>query len=99
MAHETKSQTRIRAIDERLSRLRAERIRLEARLSHAERKKDTRRKILVGAAILAAVEHDGVPSLRNSPELLTWLEPRLTRPHDRAAFELPKRQTRQQAGA
>ena len=98
MGHETKSQTRIRAIDERLSRLRAERIRLEARLSQTERKQDTRRKILVGAAILAAVEHEGVPSLHTNPELLAWLEPRLTRPHDRAAFELPKRQTKQQAG-
>jgi hypothetical protein len=99
MGHETKSQTRIRAINERLSRLRAERIRLEARLSDTERKRDTRRKILVGAAILAAVEHEGVPSLRTSPELLVWLEPRLTRPHDRAAFELPKRQTKQQGSA
>lgn len=99
MGHETKSQTRIRAIDERLSRLRAERIRLEARLSHTERKRDTRRKILVGAAILAAVEHEGVPSFRTNPELLAWLESRLTRPHDRAAFELPKRQTKQQGDA
>jgi hypothetical protein len=61
MAQGTNSQTRIRAIDERLTRLRAERIRLAARLSHAERKRDTRRKILVGA-VLAAVEHELVPS-------------------------------------
>jgi hypothetical protein len=53
---------------------------------------------LVGAAILAAVEHEGVPSLRTNPELLGWLEQRLTRPHDRAVFELPKRQTKQQVG-
>jgi hypothetical protein len=99
MGHETKSQARIQAIDERLMRLRSERTRLAAQMNHADRKLDTRRKILVGAAILAAVEHQGVPSLRNYPELLAWLEPRLTRPHDRAAFEFPKRQTKQPPGA
>jgi large subunit ribosomal protein L7/L12 len=95
MAQGTNSQTRIRAIDERLTRLRAERTRLAARFSHAERKRDTRRKILVGAAVLAAVEHEPVPSFRNGAELLNWLNPRLTRPHDRAAFDLPKRLTKQ----
>jgi hypothetical protein len=62
---------------------------LLARLSHTERKRDTRRKILVGAAVFAAVEHDGVPSLYNVADLLRWLDARLTRPHDRAVFDLP----------
>ena len=92
MSHHTRSQTRIRSLDERLARLRGERIRLAARLSLTERKRDTRRKILVGAAILAAVEHDGVPVLRDTSELLDWLDARLTRPHDRAVFELPRRE-------
>jgi len=70
MSAETKGHLRIRAIDERLARLRAERSRLAARVSHAERKVDTRRKILVGAAVLAAVGHNGIPALRNTRELL-----------------------------
>ena len=91
MSYETKSQARIRAIDDRLMRLRAERERLAARVSHAERKRDTRRKILVGASILVAVEHDGLPAFRNSRELMEWLDTRLTRPHDRAVFDLARR--------
>ena len=91
MSVETKGHVRIRAIDERLARLRAERSRLAARVSHTERKRDTRRKILVGAAVLAAVEHNGIPTLRTTRELLEWLDTRLTRPHDRAVFDLARR--------
>jgi hypothetical protein len=81
----------MQALDERLSRLRAERIRLAARVSQSERKRDTRRKILIGAVVLAAVDHEGVPVLRSQRELVQWLDGRLTRPHDRAVFELPRR--------
>ena len=91
MSGETKGHVRIRAIDERLARLRAERSRLAARVSHTERKRDTRRKILVGAAVLAAVEHNGIPALRTARELLEWLDTRLTRLHDRAVFDLARR--------
>ena len=93
MSGETKGHVRIRSIDERLARLRAERGRLVARVSSTERKRDTRRKILVGAAVLAAVEHSGMPSLRTMRELLEWLDTRLTRPHDRAVFDLARRAT------
>ena len=93
MSGETKAHVRIRAIDERLARLRSERSRLAARMSHTERKRDTRRKILVGAAVLAAVEHSGIPSFRTMRELLEWLDVRLTRPHDRAVFDLKRRAT------
>lgn len=91
MSHMTTSHARIRAIDERLARLRAERLRLAARVSHTERKRETRRKIIVGAAVLAAVEHNGLPALRTRRELLEWLDARLTRPHDRAVFDLTRR--------
>jgi hypothetical protein len=91
MSHLDKMFERIKAVDERLARLRAERIRLAARASQTERKRDTRRKILVGAAVLAAVEHEGVPGLHTRADLLHWLDGRLTRPHDRAAFDLPER--------
>ena len=93
MSHETKNESRIRAIDERLTRLRAERLRLAARVSQTERTRDTRRKILVGAAVLAAVDHHGIPALRTTGELLEWLDARLTRPHDRAVFNLAQRAT------
>jgi len=91
MSQTSKSQERIHALDERLARLRAERVRLAARVSQSERKRDTRRKILIGSAVLAAVDHDGVPMLRSQRELLQWLDGRLTRPHDRAVFDLPRR--------
>ncbi len=78
--------TRIRSLDERLARLRQERGRLVARASQADRRRDTRQKILVGAIVLAAVERGGVPALGSRAELERWLEGRLTRPYDRAAF-------------
>ena len=62
--------------------------RLIARASQADRKRDTRRKILIGGAVLAALEHEGLPPMRSVAELLAWLDTRLTRPHDRAAFDL-----------
>jgi hypothetical protein len=60
-------------------------------MSQSERKRDTRRKTLVGAAVLAAVEHDGVPAFHNTRELLEWLDARLTRPHDRVVFDFARR--------
>jgi hypothetical protein len=80
---------RIGSLDERVARLRAEKSRLLARANQTERKRDTRRKILIGGAVLAAIEHEGVPVLKSSSELLRWLDGRLTRVHDRAVFELP----------
>ena len=81
--------TRISSLDERAARLRAERSRLLARANQAERKRDTRRKILIGGAVLAAIEHEGVPAIRSREELITWLNTRVTRAHDRAVFDLP----------
>ena len=79
---------RLQALDERLARLRIEKNRLIARVSQTERKRDTRRKILIGGAVLAAVDQEGVPAIRSSSELLHWLDAHLTRPHDRAVFNL-----------
>jgi hypothetical protein len=91
MSQTTKSRARIQALDERLFRLRAERIRLAARVTQSERKRDTRRKILIGAAVLAALDQGSVPMLRSQRELVEWLDGRLTRQHDRAVFDLPRR--------
>jgi hypothetical protein len=59
--------TRIRVLDQRLARLRSERGRLAARASQADRRRDTRQKILVGAIVLAAVGHGGVPATGSRP--------------------------------
>jgi hypothetical protein len=89
MTHSSPTRTRIQSIDDRLARLRAERSRLAARASVSERKRDTRRKILIGAAVVAAVQNEGVPALRTLDALTRWMDTRLTRPHDRAVFDLP----------
>lgn len=80
---------RIETLEERLRQLRARQSRSALRQrtlqSRRERKDDTRRKILVGALVLAQVERGEVSqeSLRNS------LNEFLSRPHDRALFDLP----------
>lgn len=88
MPQSERVRTRIQALDERLTRLRVEKSRLIARASQTERKRDTRRKILIGGAVLAAIEHEGVPSMSSKADLLHWLDARLTRTHDRAVFDL-----------
>jgi hypothetical protein len=60
----------------------------ENRLKKEERKKDTRRKILIGAAILHKAD--------NEPEYKQWLVHQLLggfleRDNDRALFDLPPR--------
>jgi hypothetical protein len=92
MAQTDRVQSRIQSLEERLARIRAQKTRLLARASRNERKRDTRRKILIGGAVLAAIEHEGVPKLRTREELLGWLEKHLTRAHDRAVFDLPARE-------
>ena len=93
MSQPERVQMRLRAIDERLSRLKAEKDRLLARATQVERRRQTRRKILIGGTVVAAIEDEGVPALRSKAELLRWLEERLTRPHDRAVFDLATRKS------
>lgn len=83
-----KVRARLQQIDERLARLRAARERMAAQASRAERSRDTRRKIVLGGTVLAAVDHEGVPVLRNRIELIRWLDAQLERPQDRRAFDL-----------
>jgi len=91
MSSPEKVRIRLQAIDERLARLRAERDRLAARASRAERRRDTRQKIVIGGTVLAAIEHEGVPPIRTRAELVQWLDTRLSRPHDRGVFDLAPR--------
>ena len=81
---------RIEATELRLKKLRAQKQQLEARKRAEESKRkrsdDTRRKILVGAAILAKVERGEWPQAR----LLEMMSKTLTRQDDRALFGLPE---------
>ncbi len=54
----------------------------EARIQHRGRKRDARRKIVIGAVVLAHAEHD--PAFRRT--LCLILQEHITRPHDRALF-------------
>lgn len=64
----------------------------EAKLKVAERKKDTRRKILVGSCYLEE-------ALRNNrmDEIKKHMDKFLTRDSDRALFDLPKKEKASQA--
>ncbi len=93
MAQSEKVRARLELLDDRLARLRAEKERLLARASKAERRRDTRRKILIGGTVLAALDHEGVPPLRTRAELVRWLDAHLSRPHDRVVFDLDPAKT------
>ena len=89
MAHPDHVRARIHALEERLARLRAEKDRLLARASVADRKRNTRRKIVIGGTVLAALEHEGVPQMLTEAERRRGPEVQLTRARDGGAF--PKR--------
>jgi hypothetical protein len=80
-------ESRIDAAETRLKKLKAQRQQIEARkrTEEAKRKRteDTRRKILIGAVILAKVERGEWPQAR----LLAMMDKALTRPDDRALFD------------
>jgi len=85
----TKIAERIDSLEERVRQLKAKQQRIEARRrslsSRRARRDDTRRKILVGAIVLAKVEQ-GVLA---ESVLRGWLDAALTRPDDRELFNLP----------
>ncbi|RYF42401.1 MAG: mobilization protein [Cytophagaceae bacterium] len=78
----------IASLEAKLKQAKAKKQQIEARKraieSKEERAKDTRRKILVGAAILAKVDRGEWPK----DKLLSMLDLALTRPDDRALFDL-----------
>lgn len=81
---------RIAELETKLKQERAKKQQIEARhraaASKLKRSQDTRRKILVGAAILAKVERGEWPR----DKLLAMMEATLTRDDDRALFGLPE---------
>lgn len=80
---------RITVLETKLKQEKAKKQKIEALKRAAEsktkRSMDTRRKILVGAAILAKVERGEWPQ----DKLLAMLDASLTRSDDRALFDLP----------
>jgi len=75
-------EAKLRQLKERQQAVDARRRTLESR---RERKADTRRKILVGAIVLAKVEHGEM----DRALLQQWLEQGLVRDDDRRLFGLP----------
>jgi hypothetical protein len=79
----------ITQLQERLKQLKARQQKQAARERTVQvnrnRKADTRRKILVGAIVLARVEQGRL----SEPELHGWLDEALDRTDDRALFGLP----------
>lgn len=84
---------RIESLEVRLKQLKAKQQRLESRRrspkSRRARREDTRRKILVGAVVLAKVEQ----GLLEKSVLRGWLDGALERDDDRASFGLPERKS------
>ncbi len=89
---------RITTLEERLRALKAQQTRSVARQrtvsSRRERKDDTRRKILAGAWVLNQVERGQM----SSETFKAALDRFLTRPEDRALFDLPASAPAQPAG-
>lgn len=85
---EVSEKERIAALEAKLKQLKVVQQRKEARARTVEtrrsRREELRRKFLVGAVVLAKVE-DG--SLEEAL-LKAWLQPAITKPEDRALFEL-----------
>jgi hypothetical protein len=81
-------QERIQALELKLKQLKVQKQRKEARARTVEsrrtRREELRRKFLVGAVVLAKVE-DG--SLEEAV-LKAWLRPAISKPEDRALFDL-----------
>jgi hypothetical protein len=79
---------RIAALEAKLKQLKVVQQRKEARARTVEgrrtRREELRRKILVGAIVLAKVEAGEI----EERTLKDWLDPAITRPEDRALFGL-----------
>jgi len=80
----TALETRLKTLRSRQQRISARQRALEARRN---RKADTRRKVLVGAIVLAKVDAGEI----GEKQFRQWLDQALARPEDRALFGLPAR--------
>jgi prefoldin subunit 5 len=79
----------IETLQEKLKQLKTRQQAIENRKkaieSKRERKADTRRKILIGAVVMAKIEQ----KIMDEKLLRRWLDEALTRADDRELFELP----------
>jgi hypothetical protein len=84
-----KAQQRVKDLENKLKQAKALKQKAEARIKTIEAKQkradDTRRKILVGAAILAKIGRGEWPK----DKMLEMMGQQLTRTDDRALFDLP----------
>jgi hypothetical protein len=84
-----KLDAQISSLEEKLKALKLKQQRSEARRkaveSKRERKADTRRKILIGAIVMAKLDQ----KVMDEKLLRSWLDEALTREDDRALFALP----------
>lgn len=80
---------RITTLKDKLKQLELRKQRIAARQralqARRDRKQDTRRKILAGAVVLTRVAEGKLSEV----EFRAWLDAALTRPDDRALFDLP----------
>lgn len=80
---------RISSLETKLKQLKVRQQRIDARAralsNRRARKDDTRRKILIGATVLARVDRHEL----DHDTLQAWLDAHLVRPDDRALFDLP----------
>jgi hypothetical protein len=80
---------RISELETKLKQLKTRQQRIDARaralVNRRARKDDTRRKILIGATVLARIDRHEL----DHTTLKAWLDAHLTRTDDRALFELP----------
>jgi hypothetical protein len=87
----TKIAGRIESLEKRLKQLKARQQRAQARArtvqNRTARREETRRKVLVGAIVLARVEQ----GLLKESLFRDWLNDALTRPEDRGLFGLAER--------
>lgn len=79
----------ISTLQERLKQLKLRQQRTEARRraieTQRERKADTRRRFIVGGVVLERVRRLSI----DPAQFRSWLDQDLSRPEDRALFELP----------
>ena len=80
-------QERRRKLEEKQARIKAELQRMNAREQQAERKRDTRRKILLGARVLDRIARGELAEAEVKADMERFLE----RDRDRALFNLPPR--------
>ena len=76
---------RLKKLEERKAKIGAEIARVKAREASQNRKSDTRRKVLLGALVLAMVEKGELSREKVDSALARFL----SRPQDRALFSLP----------